>query len=179
MSNEAPPPPQTPKGRSGCLIALYIVLGIGTLLVITAGIGTWLFLRSERGQKLIEVATNGIDLARKASQAPGTDALRKAGCSQAMVIPTSQVLKLVGEFGPDVSREMPESLRDGTLVMCQLATKDDAGPDCAAVARIYAAAAPQSPERFGVIVQNQRGRQAKCQGSYARDGSFLGSLDQR
>jgi hypothetical protein len=87
------------------------------VVVVATGIGIWVFLRSERGQKLIEVASDGINLARKAAQAPGTATLRAPGCTQAMVIPTSQV--------------------------------------------------------------RQKRRQAKCQGSYARDGSFLGSLDHR
>ncbi len=179
MPDLPPPSSPAPKSRSGCLLALYIALGLGAVMIVMTGIGIWLFLRSETGQKLVDVASDGIALVREATQAPGTEALRAAGCSQAMVIPTSKVLKLVGEFAPDARRELPESFADGTLVMCQLNTRDGEGPDCAEVARVYARAAPQAPERFGVMVQNQRQGQAKCQGSYARDGSFLGSLERQ
>jgi hypothetical protein len=96
-----------------------------------------------------------------------------------MVIPTSKVVKLLGEFAPNARQELPESFADGTLIMCQFTTADGEGPDCAEVARVYAGAAPQAPERFGVIVQNQRRRQPQCQGSYARDGSFVGSLERK
>ena len=58
------PPPATPepigpggpKERSGCLVALYVVLGLGLLLIVIAGIGSWLFLRSEQGQRVLEAA---------------------------------------------------------------------------------------------------------------------------
>ena len=172
-----PPAPTAPpaKSRSGCLLAVYIFLGVCAVGVVTTGIGAWFFLRSERGQKLIEVVRDGYSLMRQATQAPGTEALRAAGCTQAMVIPTTELLKLGGQLNPETRQDIPEKLRDESLVMCQIAG-DVEGPDCPDVARIYAKAAPQAPERFGIIVQHQRGRQTRCQGSYARDGSRLGSL---
>ena len=165
-----------PKQRSGCLLALYIMLGIGATLLVVTGIGIFLFARSEQGQKLIKVASEGISLARDAAQAPGTNELRAAGCSQAMVMPTARMIELLGEISPDARKELPETFNVGTLVLCQLDSSGDTGPDCDQVARIYADAAPNAPERFGVMVQPRQG-QAKCEGSYGRDGTFLGSLE--
>ena len=179
MTEPLPPTsPTAPKSRSGCLLALYIVLGIGAVLVVVTGIAIFLFARSERGQKLISGISEGISLVREASQAPGTDALRAAGCTQAMVMPTAKMIELVSEIAPQAREEVPELPGDGTLVLCQPASMDT-GPDCAEVARIYAGAAPNAPEQFAVMVQAQRGGKTKCQGSYARDGSFLGPLEQK
>ena len=178
--SDLPPPSQAPKkSRSGCLLALYIALGLGAVMIVMTGIGIWLFLRSEIGQKVVDVASDGFALVREANQAPGTEALRAAGCSQAMVIPTSKVLKLVGEFAPDARRELPESFADGTLVMCQLNTRDGEGPDCA-----------RSPEctraplrkRRSVSVSwcRIRGKvRPSVRARDARDGSFLGSLEKQ
>lgn len=179
MTEPFPPTsPNAPKSRSGCLTALYIMLGIGVVLLLITGIGIFLFARSEQGQKLISGISEGISLVREASQAPGTDALRAAGCTQAMVMPTAKMIELLSQINPEVRQEVPELGGDGTLVLCQPASAD-AGPGCEEVARIYAGAAPQAPEQFGVMVQPQRGSEPKCQGTYARDGSFLGPLEQK
>lgn len=154
------------------------MLGIGVVLLLITGIGIFLFARSEQGQKLISGISEGISLVREASQAPGTDALRAAGCTQAMVMPTAKMIELLSQINPEVRQEVPELGGDGTLVLCQPASAD-AGPGCEEVARIYAGAAPQAPEQFGVMVQPQRGSEPKCQGTYARDGSFLGPLEQK
>jgi hypothetical protein len=170
------PPAQTPQRRSGCLLALYIMLGLGTLVIVASLIAGWLFMRSERGQKVIKAVSESMAMAKQAMQAPGTDELRKAGCTQAMVIPTSQILKIVSEVAPEAQKDMPESVAGDTLIMCQI-NSDTKGPDCPAVAQIYAKAVPDSPESFGITVQRQG--QTTCQGTYARDGTFLDSFDQK
>jgi hypothetical protein len=93
------PPPATPepigpggpKERSGCLVALYVVLGLGVLLIVIAGIGSWLFLRSEEGQRVLEAARQGVEWAEDAAQAPGTAELRESGCETAMVTRFGQI----------------------------------------------------------------------------------------
>lgn len=172
MSSVPPPlPPSERKPRSGCLTALYIMLGLGAFILVVGAIGIWLFLRSETGRQFTETVSSGIALTTEATRAPGTQELRAAGCSQAMVIPAARMFELLGAAAPEVRAESG-AFGEQTVVMCQLSTADDSAPDCADVARIYAAAVPDGPERFGVIVQAQRGG-ALCDGAYGRDGSRL------
>lgn len=186
MTLSGPPPstphpigPGGPKERSGCLVALYVVLGLGALLIVLAGIATWLFVRSEEGQRVLEAAREGVALAEAAGQAPGTDQLRESGCETAMVTTFRQMFGLAAEFLPAEQRgEVEESpLADETLVLCMLGIFSDAAPDCGDVARVYGAAVPDPPERFVVVVEKQGLSQGQCQGFFAPDGRFLGELD--
>jgi hypothetical protein len=180
------PPPSTPepigpaarKPRSGCLIALYAAFGVGALLLLVGAIATWIFLRSEQGQKVLEVAKESVAFAEEAMQAPGTEELRAAGCAQAMVMSSARMLELMGELVPELREGGADagSLADATVVLCQLGMLEGKGPDCAEVARLYAASVPDAPERVAVIVQGQGRSKAECQGFHARDGSFLGPL---
>ena len=153
------------------------MLGLGVLTLVIAAIGIFVFVRSERGQKLIGAASEGFKLLAEARRAPGTDAMRAAGCSEAMVIPAAKMAELVGQIAPEAKVEISQELKDGTLVMCQVTNSDSVGPDCAEVARIYGKAAPQAPERFGVMVQEQRGGRSRCEGSYSKDGTLIEDLE--
>jgi hypothetical protein len=178
MSEPAPPTARpTRTQRSGCLLALYIMLGLGALVLVTVGIGIWLFVRSEPGQQWIGVAGRSISLMQQAQRAPGTDALRAAGCAQAMVMPVGKMAELIGEITPHARKQAPESFAARTLVLCQINTGDGSGPDCAEVARIYAGAAPEAPDGFSVIVQDQGRGQPRCQRSYGRTGATLEPLE--
>jgi len=175
-----PPSSQPPrKERSGCLLALYIVLGVGAVLLVVTVVGLFLFARSETGQRLITTAREGITLAQEAQRAPGTDALRAAGCSQAMVMPMGRMLELVGEVAPQASAEIrgASELRDDTFVFCELDTETHPDLECSDIARIYGEAVPNAPERFGVAIQPERGRETKCSGSYGRDGTLIEPLE--
>jgi hypothetical protein len=178
MSANRPPvtPQAAPAQRSGCLTAVYVALGLGLLMLLATGIGIWVFLRSETGQRVMEAAREGITHAREAASAPGTGALRGAGCDQAMVLPLGRIFEILGVTpGSRGGRSGTRRLPSETVVLCQL-SRLDAGPDCAGVARVYADAVPTAPERFAVLVQALGGR-SKCEGIYAPDGSFLESLD--
>ena len=76
---------------------------------------------------------------------------------------------------PDARQELPESFADGTLVMCQLDTVTTRAPTARGCPRVRGRRTA-APERFGVMVRNQRQGQAKFS-VVARDRSFLGSLD--
>lgn len=179
MSQE--PLPVTPRtSRSGCLIALYVLLAFGIVTLVLVAAGAWVFLRSETGQRVTQAVTEGISLTREAQSAPGTEALRAAGCSQAMVIPTGRMLELASEFAAEARTDPGADagpFGEASVVMCQLDVVDDA-PDCPEVARVYAGAVPDGPERFGVVVQQENGRRPVCQGSYGRDGSVLEPLQE-
>ena len=167
------------RKRPGYLIVIYVVLGLLAFFLVTGGLGIWLFLRSETGQKVVSTVGKGITLMQQASKAPGTEQLREHGCTGAMVIPFERMMDVVKEFAPDAEKEFnrDELPGDGTMVVCQVSSEAGNAPMCADVARIYAAAVPQAPERFGVSVQGPR--RAACEGTYARDGTFIEPLQRR
>lgn len=166
------PPPVRPESRSGCLTALYIALGVGVLLVLVAGAGVWLFLRSEQGQRLVTVAREGMTMAQEAMTAPGTDALRSAGCRQPMVMSSARLTELARVLGPEGPAENISALGVETLVVCQSIREEGSAPGCSEIARTYAAAVPDAPARFAVTVTHARGGTA-CQGVYTPDGTLI------
>lgn len=176
-ANRPPPlPGPTQARRSGCFIAVAVVLGLLVLVLVAGGIGAWLFLRSETGQRVRQTVSAGISLTRDAARAPGTEALRAAGCTEAMVVPTGRVFELLGEFAPEANRGNgpdADALREPIVVFCQLDVVDDRAPDCGEVARVYTGALQDPPERFGVMVLGEGRRGRVCEGAYARDGSRL------
>ena len=178
MTDARPDSPDPSKTRrSGCLLAIYVIVGLGTLFLVTVSIGAWLFLRSERGQQLIGMAGEGISLMKQARSAPGTEALRAAGCAQAMVMPVGRMTELVSKIAPEAGNGMPESFANGTVVLCQVETGEGTSPDCAEIARVYMEAVPEAPRRFGVVVHDQRRDEMRCQGSYGSAGAPLEPLE--
>jgi hypothetical protein len=153
------------------------MLAIAVLLCLVLGVGAWLFLRSERGQKVIGVVQEGISMARDAAAAPGTDALRAAGCSQAMVMSSMRIFDLVDEIATNQDPADKNERKDQTYILCRFNAAEGEGPGCADMARVYAGAVPEPPPRLAVIVQSTRGGRARCQGVYAPDGSFIEPFD--
>ena len=180
ISAVADGPPPLPgaaprKGRSGCLTALYIVLGLGVAAMLLGGIGLWVFLRSETGQKLVGGVRGSITLLSEAARAPGTPELRAAGCSQALVLPMRRMRELFGDIASgDTDGSEPAHAGD-TVVFCQITSSESSNLDCGEVARIYTETVKDAPERFVVTVQG--GSSQQCQGRYARDGSLIESLE--
>jgi hypothetical protein len=184
LSGPPPPTPRPigpggPKERSGWLVALYVVLGLGALLIAVVGIATWLFLRSEEGQQVLAAARQGIAWAEEAGRAPGTEQLRESGCETAMVTTFGRIFDLAADLLPAEQRGEVEAseLADETLVLCMLGAFSDKTADCGEVARVYGEAVPDAPERFVVVVQKQGRNQGQCRGFFAPDGRFLGKLD--
>jgi hypothetical protein len=168
-------PPRT--SRSGCLIAVYIMLGLGALVLVAGGIGVWLFLRSERGQNVMKMAREGMTLAREAASAPGTAELRAAGCSQAMVMSSARMRDLIGDVPAQGDDGKASASTTQTMLFCQLATSDGVGPDCGEIARAYAKAVPDAPERISVVVRGAGIGGNRCQGVFARDGVLVEPLE--
>jgi hypothetical protein len=159
--------------RSGCLIALYVVLGLVVLVLVVGSIGAWLFLRSETGQRLVRATREGISLATEAARAPGTQQLREAGCSQAMVLPMRRMTELFESLGADMGDAQEALDRDEIVVMCQMGGGETAAPSCDDVARIFIDAAGEVPETFAVVVQNRSQRGAACDARYTKDGTRI------
>ena len=165
--------------RSGCLTVLYVVLGLFALMAVTFGVGTCMFIRSDRGQKVIRTVREGISVVREASTAPGTKELRAAGCEVAMVMAFSRITEVLKEIAPEVAEQatLEQMPGNGTLIMCQLRSSTVDAPDCARVARTYGSAVRDAAPRFGVILQESGAREPRCQGIYARDGRFIEPLE--
>jgi hypothetical protein len=181
MTDIPPLPPQAARKRPAYLIVIYVVLGLVGFFLVTGGIGIWLFLRSETGQKIVSTVGKSVTLMQQAATAPGTQELRAGGCSNAMVLPMGKMAEIVRGLSEDAARDLESSSKlpgDGTVVMCQVnvASASNA-PSCAEVARIYAAAVPQAPERFGVTVQSRN--KSACDGVYTRDGTLIEALNPR
>jgi hypothetical protein len=159
------------------MTVLYVVLGLVGFFLITSFIAVWMFLHSETGQKIASTIGKSVTLIQQASQAPGTPELRARGCTTAMVIPFDKMMEVFREIAPEMDREIDRAtLRgDGTMVFCQVNTEATSAPACADIARTYAAAVPQAPERFGVTVQGRKGK--ACDGTFGRDGTFIAPLN--
>jgi hypothetical protein len=177
MTDPAHPTPARRQARSGCLTVAYVALGLLLLTLVTIGVGTWVFLRSETGQRVVSTAREGMLMARDAANAPGTAALREAGCSQAMVMPFGRMMDLIGEIVTVPPGQVPRGAPD-LMVFCQIPSGDVEAPACDTLARIYGQAVPDAPARFGVIVQQSSGRRPVCDGTYSPDGTFLGPFSQ-
>lgn len=182
------PPPATPepigpggpgRRRSGCLVALYVAFGFGALVVVGSAIAAWIFLRSETGQHVLAAAKEGASFAQEAAGAPGTDALREAGCENAMVSTFGRMMDVAAHLlPPEKAGQLQKSpLAQETVVLCQIGMFSKHQPDCGAMASVYGSAVSDPPARFVVMVQRQGLGQRACQGFYAPDGRFLGPLE--
>lgn len=144
-------------------------------MAVTFGVGTCMFMRSETGQKIVRTAREGFEVVREATTAPGTQELRERGCEMALVMAFTRMFEVLKEISPEVAKEAGKQKMpgNGTVVMCQIRRGATDAPDCPEVARTYGAAVPQPPASFGVIVQEPGVREARCQGTYSPDGTFI------
>ena len=181
MAEVPPARPRSDAQRSGCLTVIYVVLGLVAFLALAFGVGTCMFMRSDTGQKVIQAAKDGFTLINEAANAPGTSELRESGCEQAMVMPVDRMIELVGQVMPN-ARESIRRARlpgDGTVIVCQTRPDQNPMPSCTDIVRVYVEAVPEAPERFGVVVQDRGAREARCQGTYGRDGTFIEPFDDK
>jgi len=183
---ETGPPPQEPRQRSGFLTFLYLLLGLGAVLALVGGIALYVFFRSEQGQRVLELAREGSELLIEASQAPGTDELRGAGCEQALVARAGRILDLVRRFDPEGAAfgDGGEAMDLGSLegetpvVVCTQKAGSAGTPDCETAARLYASAQAAQPDRFVVLMVTRQESLAGCSGIYGPDGTRLADLPQ-
>jgi len=177
----SPRGPGQPKKRSGCLLAIYVLLGLGALVLVASAVGLYLFSQSEVGKSAIEAVKQSVDFASTASSGPEADALRAAGCGDAFIATQRQLLEvsepLLESQGIDLeqAREGLGEAGDLLFVSCVLALFADEAPTCEAVATAFVAAAAEPPESFVVMVVSAS-QEPQCSGLYAADGSYIGEL---
>lgn len=181
---EIGPEPIGPPKRSGCMLALYVLFGVGLFVLVAGAIGTWVFLQTEQGQKVVKAVKQGTEWMIEASQAPGTAELREAGCEMALVSEMSKAFDLFMTLVPDdekksETREKMEAagLAERLLVLCTLPRIGVSEPNCEDLARTYGDAVPTAPESFFLVAMRQGNDAPSCQGIYAPDGTLLETPD--
>ena len=186
MTYGYPPPSNPPQGkRSWIRYLLYALVAIGivgpvVLIVIlaAAGAGIASFAGTEDGRRFAEGVKQGYSLIVEATNAPGAQEMRDAGCQEAMVTTVSQLTTLVSSFipegeGTDDFAAMTASQE--ILLFCQVQPWSKA-PDCGELARVYGDAVDPDPAQVVVMVQKQGQSDPVCSGYYAPDSTRLGSL---
>ncbi len=181
-----PAPYDEPRSkRSGCMVALYILFGLGLLVVVGGGAAIYLFLQTEEGQRLAQGVKRGAEWVAVASQAPGTAELREAGCEAAMVSEAGEALDIIlttvfpEQEKRDEARAQLESeagqanLDELLLVICTLPRFTTEQPGCDELARTYTNAVDRTPDSFYVMVMQQGQNEPSCQGIYSPGGQLL------
>lgn len=121
------------RGRTGCLVALGVVLA---LLLALVGAG-WYALQSDEAQAILGLLEDTAQATKQAQTAPGTAELRALGCSDAMVLDLQGLLAKVEQRFPD---EVRGRLENGQRVVTCYAPRAEGAPSCKAVAQTYFAA---------------------------------------
>ncbi len=153
---------------------LLIVLGS---LLLTCGVGTMIFLNSETGQKLAKGVSEAMALAEEAMNAPGTDELRQAGCSEPMVLQLGRMAALLESMG---ATEGPIPFGEGIppetmMVICNASGSTQIA--CGDIASTYGGATDATAP-FIVVSENGRGTEGSgCQGLFDATGRKLRDLE--
>jgi hypothetical protein len=166
------------------MVALYVLFGVGLFFLIAGSIAGYLFLQTEQGQKVWEVASSGAEWITTASMAPGAEELREAGCENAMVSDAGSALDVFMILIPEEEKqaEIREQLEgevgegnidDLRLVICTLPRFTVAKPSCDQLARTYASAIEFPPDSFYVLSMQQGQDGPSCQGIYDPAGNLL------
>ena len=179
-----------PRGRPGCIVAVYALFAVGLLGAIAIGAGLYLFLQSGRGQQLLDLVQSGAELIGTASQAEGTEELRSTGCEMALAASASTALDALASLLPDeeimeLRRKITAGLDDSVdaeefadlhLVMCVAGGLDADEDNCSELARVYWNAV-WSPPRGFVLIKTKQGRnEPVCQGFYDQSGDLTDRL---
>ena len=180
--------PIGPPKRSGCVIALYVLFGVGLFFIVVGGLATWIFLQSERGQQLVTMMKEGAEWITEAVQAPGTEELRAVGCEVAMVSTASSAFELFSAFVPEEDKraELRAELEANTggsdldemqLVICTVPGYQMETPGCDDLARTYATAVDTGSDAFYVFLMQDGGEEPICQGVFSSDGRLIAEPD--
>jgi len=173
-----------PRQRSPLLTFLYFLLGLGAVLAFVAGVGLYLFLRTEQGEKILTIARQGSALLAEATLAPGMDELRSIGCETALAVPAGKIVALFRQLEPEGRKgEVEEGFlsvggldADTPVIFCAQKSGQAGTPDCASAGKVYASVQATPPARFVVLMAPRRGDLAGCSGIYAPDGTRLADL---
>jgi hypothetical protein len=147
-----PQQPPKKKGMSGCVLALLIVGGLGTVIALVIGIFVW-----KAAKTITAAAEEGLN-------APGAAELRAAGCDAAVVMDMAKISPLF-EAGAGATSE-------SLIVSCSVAAGKPA-PKCDDLAKTYVKAVGGAHGNFIVVAQPQGGGSPVCKKVYDPAGTFL------
>ena len=187
MNNPGPGPLEAarrsdPGDRSGCLTAIYVLFGVGVLVLVIGGATAYFFLQSEEGQKIVTTAKRGLELVAAASNAEGTEELRDAGCEVAMIDSADSVIDVIApllsdenakyEMQSSLEAQVGRDLEGLVLVFCTVPQFLQDAPECTDLARTYGGAVEFPPDDFAVIVAQQGQDSPLCSGIYTPGGEL-------
>jgi hypothetical protein len=172
------PPIEPPPPKVGALPRplkiLFMLFGAVMVFAIVFGATRGaILLRNPRIRAKVMAIRDGIGTFVQGWQAPGADALRKAGCDFAAVMDLGQFLGRSSDgSGPPAS--VPPFL-EHPVVTCTI-LKADASFTCEHVAQVYGNAVADAPDSFPVLLTVQGQKEPVCSGLYARDGRRTGDF---
>ncbi|MFT3837529.1 MAG: hypothetical protein QM723_11090 [Myxococcaceae bacterium] len=177
--NPGAPPPGGPGGPAGqkksstskvVLIILAVLGGLALICCIVSAVFANQAMKDPNVRKGFAAAGKGLKMAEKGMSAPGTAELRKAGCSQAMVIDMADAMEIIDMFADGgETKKMPDELT--SMVICQGNMFDNLPTDCGVLAKTYVEAAHPT-HGFALQVQKQGEQKPICQNTYEADGSL-------
>ena len=173
MSASAPPPqlgsPQKKKRGNGCLIGIFVFLGVVIVGALIFAIAMWRALSTPEGKQFMKAAGDSVRMIEEAQNAPGAkEVAHEGGCQQALVVDMKRMSQLVDEFTDGGVEKGTAHLRERTLITCQVGFARTP-PACDDLAKVYVSAAhPTDP--FRVTVQKQGDTQRVCDRSFEANG---------
>ncbi len=169
------------SGPSGCLIAVFIGVGLIVLAVVVFVIGFVRMVSDPEFKRKMAVGQSAIQVYVEAAKAPGAAELRALGCGQAMVIDANRLRQVARSLRPDAGAEveparLPEVI--SPVLVCQVV--EEPRFNCEDVVRTYVTAVPDAPPQMIAMIQISRFGPVKnvCSGVYGSDGSFIKALTQ-
>ena len=146
-------------------ILVFVVVGGGTLGVV--------LLQNPRVRRIVDRVRGGFVAVMAAQHAPGTDALRAAGCTTAMVIdPRGPTIRPPAEQDAAFRAGVAADL-GGPLVMCTVG--EPTALTCERIAEIYRGAVPNGAP-FSVAIHVLHRKEPACRARFAGDGTRLGDV---
>jgi len=161
----APPPPVDGRGGRRVLLVLAVVA------LLALGTCTYLVASSPRARGVFEAGAAVIEAGVEAANAPGTEALRAAGCEEAMVLDGRALAGALAKIEQDPGRSQADGVPP-KLVMCQFSF-DAPELSCGELAVVYANAVDDPPDEIGVAIRVKLPRREICRGVFAADGRWL------
>lgn len=161
-------PPTPKKKNSGCLIAVFVVMGLCLLVVIAAGVGVYQFSQTEDGKAAFGIMAESVRMATDGREGPAIDALEAAGCDEAMVMDMSRLMKLLKDEAEQPVED--EAAVPWTVITCH--TRSDT-LDCDEVWSVFTRAVPERSGSYLVQVQAKKmmmPRKDRCQAAWSADG---------
>jgi hypothetical protein len=155
------------------LIVAFVGAGIVFVSLLLAGVAALRFSRTEQGKQMVGAVSDAFKMATDGMNAQGTEALRKAGCKQAMVIDMRRAVNVGRAFAPKGAPGPGAPPSNSVMVTCIMGIFD-APLKCDPIAKIYVEAlGGTTPEAFFAMVQKQGSRQFHCMGLYSKTGALL------